>query len=310
VKKKLLSVLWVFLLAFSSNILYSQISKSIVDTTKQWNILETYQNTQEFKKFTHLYRVSSEDTIINNKTYLRLEKKANYDTNANDNWEKHNWIREDSNKVYIFTYSNTVSNSIQYSYPREYLLFDFNLGLNDTFHITCEENEAYSDPLGVSFIDSIEIENQYYRRILFNEGYPQYSLLGTYWIEGIGSNGDFINHYNHLHSHWDLMCVYRNNNLIFDGGFGYCYIQQGLDGHEPEECSLKIYPTIVNDILNIDTELRIYKIIIHDIYGRSVLEENLNNTKTINCKGFKSGIYDCLLITKDNILISRKFIKN
>lgn len=310
-KKKLLLVLVILFINLSTNITYSQVSKSIVDTAKQWNVLQTYPNTQELKKYTHLYRITSEDTLINNKVFLRLQKVSYYDTSSYANWENHDWIREDSNRVYIFTYSHTTCNNIHYFPPREYLFLDFNLSINDTFHITYEENEAYSDPLVVTFIDSVEIENQYCKRILFNEIYPQYTELGTYWIEGIGSNRDFVNHYDHLHSSWNLLCTYKNNNLIYDAGFGYCYIYQGLDEIEQGENSIKLYPTLVKDKINITTTQQHYNINVYDIFGRIVFtKNNIYLNHLLNLGFLNNGTYLIVIKNRDNkTLKTEKIIK-
>jgi hypothetical protein len=48
--KKLSLILIICLISLSSKISYSQVNKSIIDTTKQWNVLHTFRGTQELKK--------------------------------------------------------------------------------------------------------------------------------------------------------------------------------------------------------------------------------------------------------------------
>ncbi len=307
--KKVLFILVICLISLSSKISYSQVNKSILDTTKQWNVLHTYTGTQEFKKFTNLYRISSEDTIIDNKAYLKLLKATNYDTSLAINWQANNWIREDSNRVYIFTYSNTHSNGVDYDFPREYILFDFNLSLNDTFHITYEVYELHPEPLVVTLIDSIEIDNQYFKRIFFNEADPLYPQWGVYWIEGIGSNGDFINQNDdNLHSTWNLLCAYKNNNIIYDAGYGYCYMRLDTKEIEANNNQIKVYPTLIDKEINISSDKYPISLSVIDLFGREVFRKEIYNNITIDLDFLKKGTYILKLKHKDTI-INRKIIK-
>ena len=307
--KKLSLILVICLVALSSKISYSQVNKSIVDTTKQWNVLHTFTGTQEFKKFTNLYRISSEDTIIDNKVYLKLLKAADYDTSLAVNWQTNNWIREDSNRVYIFTYSNTSCNGASYYLPREYILFDFNLCLNDTFHITYEQYELHPEPLVVSLIDSNEIDNQYCKRIFFNGADPLNPQWGVYWIEGIGSNGDFINQNDDfLHSTWNLLCAYKNNNIIYDAGYGYCYMRLDTKEIEQDNNQIKVYPTIIDKEIHISSDKYPISLSIIDLFGREVLREEIYNNRAIDLDFLKKGTY-ILRLKHNDTIINRKIIK-
>ena len=307
--KKVFLILVICLISLSSKFSFSQVNKSILDTTKQWNVLHTFTGTQEFKKFTNLYRISSEDTIIDNKAYLKLLKATDYDTSLAINWQTNNWIREDSNKVYIFTYSNTSCNGITYYSPREYILFDFNLSLNDTFHITYEEYELHLEPLVVSQIDSIEVDNQYCKRIIFNGADPLNPQWGVYWIEGIGSNGDFINQNDDLsHSIWNLLCTYKNNNLIYDAGYGYCYTRLETKEIEQDNNQITVYPTLIDKEINISSDKYPISLSVIDLFGREVLRKEIYNNRTIDLDFLKKDTYILKLKHKDTI-INRKIIK-
>ncbi len=306
--KKLFLILVICLITLSSKFSYSQVNKSIVDTTKQWNVLHTFTGTQELKKTTNLYRILSEDTIIDGRNYFKLQKTINYDTNLTANWQTIDWIREDSNRVYVFTYNNTSCNGDSYDFPREYILLDFNLSLNDTFHITYENYLAYSDPLVVSFIDSVLIDNQYCKRIFFNGEYPLYPQSGVYWIEGIGSNGDFINHYDHSHSTWNLLCAYKNNNIIYDAGYGYCYMRLNTKEIEANNNQIKIYPTIIDKEINISSDKYPINLSVIDLFGREVFRKEIYNNRTIDLDFLKKDTYILKLKHKDAI-INRKIIK-
>ena len=72
--------------------------------------------------------------------------------------------------------------------------------------------------------------------------------------------------------------------------------------------NLIVYPNPTNDIINIVSNLNINKMELLDINGRTVLQQNKNNSK-INLEFIKSGIYLLKVITENEISII-KIIKN
>ena len=75
------------------------------------------------------------------------------------------------------------------------------------------------------------------------------------------------------------------------------------------EISVKLYPTIIDDVLNISSTDYPLNITLIDLFGREVLKETLFYDKTINTSSLKSGYYTCKLNSKNNKTLIKKIIK-
>lgn len=71
---------------------------------------------------------------------------------------------------------------------------------------------------------------------------------------------------------------------------------------------INVYPTIVDNILNIESQNNKLILSIIDIFGRQVFSEKLSVNKSIDCSNLKSGVYFCRIIVNGNV-ITRKIIK-
>ncbi len=197
-----LVMLLVLAVVMSAN-LSAQISKNIVDTTKQWNVVVHCWNGY----MTYSYRVSNEDTLIADKVYYSLQMSYDYDTITNtwSKWFQRDWIREDSGRVYIFTNREVDTNGSKgwtmcksQNTGAEYLLYDFNLQVGDSIGFTREYtfwggySESMFAPVRVTKVDSIEIDGEFYKRISFKDSVD---FMET-WIEGIGSDKGLLESFN------------------------------------------------------------------------------------------------------------------
>lgn len=307
--KKVILVLVICFIGLSSKVAYSQINKSILDTTKQWNIMRGVYSEGYNSESTQLFRISPEDTIINNNQYYRLQQVYNYDTSQVANWQNIDWIREENGLVYVFTYNPT--NAEEYSEinynPSEYILFDFNLSLGDTFVAIREvgemNNNICSSDFIVSEIDSIEIGGEYYKRISFS-GWDEI------WIEGIGSNvGLLTSCVRMLGLGSELLCLHQEDELVYNTGRG-CYINAGIENVLTENKQMNIFPTIVKDYINIETTINgNLKVVIIDIYGRIIKRKSINNSCQIGINNMPNGIYNCIFYKEGSIFYSQKIIK-
>jgi len=301
--KKLLFIILFLVPLFA----FSQVNKSIVDTTKQWNVMQGYAAPGGWGSGigTYFYKISSEDTIINENTYNKLLIK--YDSSQNANWYFRDWIREETNIVYVYTTYSTSSLNNYNLNPCEYILFDFNLSVGDTF-VQTRENDLYGYymfPSTVIAVDSIEVNGTMLKKITFD-------FHGEEWIEGIGSANGFLESLIEAYDvYFGLLCVHQGDDLIYQNGYGYsCYIEEGINDVERKNINIKLYPTIVNDVLNIETQDNdIKKLDIIDVLGRVVKRESIYNNKQVNCSQLNTGVYNCIITTQDNKRFAKKFIK-
>lgn len=72
--------------------------------------------------------------------------------------------------------------------------------------------------------------------------------------------------------------------------------------------SIKIYPTIVEDMINVSSDSYPIRVRLIDLFGREVLRKEIFNNRTIDLDSLKKGTYILELQHKDTI-INRKIIK-
>jgi hypothetical protein len=75
---------------------------------------------------------------------------------------------------------------------------------------------------------------------------------------------------------------------------------------DEEVGNFQIYPNPANEILNVETELALYKLIVRDIQGKIVIEQQ--NNPTISTKTLVNGIFYIYLVDKDSNLLAHKKI--
>jgi len=141
--------------------------------------------------FSNSFLALTGDTIINNTTYYIV---------SND-FSNEGYLRKEEKKIYFIP-----EDSLQ-----EYLLYDFNLELGDTFINQWSWNNSGTDTIYVSQIDSI----------LTNDGYRKkwhFGPDGGEWIEGIGSTFYLTQpiYGETLGGGYKLLCFAKGDSLIYE----------------------------------------------------------------------------------------------
>ena len=237
------------------------------------------------------------DTVIENLKYKKVYVQS-LDSIADFNKARYyEAVRED-----------TIGGKI---YCGPYLLYDFSVNVGDTVSYyslwTGKSREV------IKSIDSILIDGQYRRRINFihYEGWSEEETES--WIEGIGStNGLFSPGYYNLSSGTapKLLCVHVDGKIIYQT-HDKCYIPRSLINIvENKNETFKIYPTIVNNFLYIETDENIedfnYKII--SIQGQIISGGILANI--VNVSNLNKGFYFIVISDNKNIKYKvHKFVK-
>lgn len=301
--------IWIFTLCSVLNIFaQTEFSRNIVDTTKQWNIVEYGLIGAQ----TMAYRIMNEDTIINNKTYNRIQRSFAYTPMLQEwnEWQGMGWIREEDNKVFIFPeeyYDEPISKDIQ----EEYLLYDFSLQTGDSVNLYREGRfllTDYRDNGMMSFYvvstDSIEIGSIKCKRLFLSRDKNR-NTPSEIWIEGIGSNTGFLestcSYYEHLRN---LLCVKQNEEVMYYNGDNTCYISVSID--DIDNTNAKIYPTLVKDnIYVVSDNNKPMDISFVNISGHIVKTIRTKGSKEIDISSLPSGIYNVII----NNTHSQKIIK-
>jgi len=252
------------------------------------------------------------DTVIKNVKYKKVYLQHSfYDTIDFSRAGYYAAIREDTmaEKVYCI-YSDWVYEE------KEYLLYDFSVNVGDTvgiYYYFIWHTQV------VKSIDSLFIDGSYRKRINFDNGiYGKES-----WIEGIGSTyGLFdagipdlnlvaISSMNCLEF---LRCVHIDGRLIYQADdtcyqqYG-CYIPPPVNITEHKEETFKIYPTIAENMLYIETDANTenveYKIM--NLQGQIVNSGMIANT--ISISNLSSGFYFITILDSKRYIKTQKFIK-
>lgn len=202
------------------------------------------------------------------------------------------------------------------------------------FSITYSSNIAYSQVLKLDSLIEMNSDIEYtqkfvvYSSILNNsDSITEKGVLLTY--------SGTIPLYRYCVGDSIFMPIYNNSfdtSIYFYYDYGYVRIQSyiktsmniiysdsiakaqligvGLNDISKRKLNAKIYPTIVRDVLKIETQDNdIKELEIIDVLGRVIKSEFIYNNKQVNCSQLNSGIYNCIFTTKDNKRVAKKFIK-
>jgi hypothetical protein len=254
------------------------------------------------------------DTIFDNLKYKKVYMQ--YEDSIADfgNARYFAAIREDTvaEKVYFY-YEYYLGNGA------EYLLYDFSVNVGETVSFYTLWGGLRMQEQVVISIDSIFIDNHYRKKINFIDDWGGQDS----WIEGIGSIqgvffagpfdiADLMDCTQLLCVHIDGELIYRNPDPFYDKY--NCYIpNSGVNIDENRKEILKIYPTITDDVLYIETDENIadfdYKII--NIQGQ-VINYGMLTSNIINVSNLNKGFYLIMVSDKHNKknITVQKFIKN
>ena len=288
-------VLVMFLITFLSNIAYSQVGNTIVDTNSVWSINnQIVYPTPPTSYYIHL----KGDTIIDSKQYTKVW--TNNDLSLTDDMEFYGLIREENQKTYLRRFESSTD-----TLYNESLLYDFTLSNGDIYTINGLDT-VFTFNVNV---DSIEINNIKYKRISLSNSI----LSDITWVEKIGCLEMGLFYGSSIFNEGvreDLLCYYYNDNCLYTNPeFNYCYV--GLENPLKEEEKTIIYPNPVKDYINIESKEIISKIEVLDIEGRLLIsKENINNINyTTNLNSLSKGVYLLKVIYKNGKIASYKLLK-
>jgi len=233
---------------------------------------------------------------VNNIQYAIINN-IQLDTPPTQNWDNILY-REQNKRVYVLP-----SNSLH-----EFLIYDFNLELGDTF-VAKWGAEMDSDSIiyKVESVDTmISINNKSIKRIQLSNGNQ-----GTIWYEGVGdfSWPFFYPHHKfgtNVSQSYNFHCLQSNNEVLF--GIDNCSLISGTEDKRDE--GIFIYPNPAYErIYIISTNVALEKVALYDIYGRKCKEiDSMKNSMEINCQGLNPGIYFVQIEANAKIIKTKKVL--
>jgi len=252
------------------------------------------------------------DTVIENLKYKKVYVQYE-DSIANfNNASYFAAIREDTTAKKVYGVASYTSIPYCPYNGEEVLLYDFSVNVGDivSFYSFWPFGEPHiREQQVVKSIDSILVDNHYRKRINFIHNEGSWNAYPESWIEGIGSTHglffagifdviDVMNWTTLLCVHIDGRLIYQYLDPFYDNYS--CYIpKSGVNIIENKNEILKIYPTIVDNLLNIKTDVSTqnfnYKII--NVQGQVINSEMLTSS-TINVSNLNKGFY--FIVISDN----------
>lgn len=279
-------------------------AQRLLEPGNNWNLIENFW----LSFVTKNYSIGS-DTLVNGITYqqiLRDGALVDYQEPITPRF-----IRETNDgKVYV-------KNHIYFD-TDEILIYDFGLGLMDTFTLAPSLNPNRENKFLVTAIDAIVLLNGDLRRQITLESVDVQSNNTLTWVEGIGDLdiGPFYYHSFHiLEFGANLLCAYQEDNIhvyqnpAYDSCFFIPTAVEELDINS----DIKIYPNPVDDLLTLDlseTNQSFTEINIFNALGELVYQNDKPITITeINIRELQTGIYFLLLKNKSGMSYSQRIIK-
>lgn len=277
----------------------------------QWNVYLEYSISESPTDTVLLRYVLNADTTINQIKYNRLCLKSNDSDTASIT--PIGGIREKDKRIYFIG-----EDFLGYPFDKELILYDFNVQVGDT---------VFHDNYGSFFsiieaIDSVEVNGEYRNRYKISPGSRNsnyYFPDDEYWIEGIGSiKTGLLGHITMVptccYQFWEHICFKENEVVKYlNPTFSDCSASNFLMGVNlsKTDSKIKIYPNPVMNQLQIENNSKEnLSIKIIDINARSIIEQPLNETKTIIKLDIKPGIYNVMITNNTGqITLTEKIIK-
>jgi len=243
------------------------------------------------------------DTVINNQVYKKVYQIVDDSTLNLANMTYYAAIRENASKQLFAKMTD---------YDDEILIYDFSLNIGDTIISNSPSGYLNYDLCIIADIDSIELENNQFRKRFKINDYEQ-----DYWIEGIGSIGglfhptmDYI-----IGSYCDLTCFKNNdtakyiNNPQCDKCF--CFLQTPVIEIEENNDFINVYPNPATTNINIVFELQngLSEISLINSIGNSI-ENRITSSFPIqiNIENLPIGIY-LIKLRNGELTFTKKIIK-
>lgn len=195
-----------------------------------------------------------------------------------------------------------------YHYDR--LLYDFSLSINDTL-------KSLFGNFIVESIDSILIDGEFRKRILFNEFIAYYDFSQFCIIEGIGSNAGLFP-FDYLGIITSRLTCYKENGNPIES---MTLTENGCDlnrftfysREDYQYIDFQITPNPFSENINIELSQPVnsnLEIIVVDIIGQIVYKTTLNSGKSeISLLHLSTGIYSIIMTDDVGHVFCKKIIK-
>lgn len=286
-----------FIFSFTANNIFAQLVKFPTKNAR-WCYNQYADDGSNLGNFCIGFEES--DTLINDKIYSPLLSKLW--TNSNDTL---GFFREESNRVYILPTDTS---------KHEILLYDFNLGVGDTFRTMWSDRSDMNQEitLKLSHVNLLEMEDGIVRKEYYLRNDITYDQI--IWVEGVG-DAEWL-FYKPLYSGslsggFSLLCQIVEGQIEFESySNAFCNIVNNetiISNHE-----IQISPNPFRDDFKLDfNKGEIYSFFIYDNLGRMMdFVDKRDITSLLNYSNLKltNGTYYIVFIDSKNDIVSKSVI--
>lgn len=285
----------IILICCSFKLGFSQGYETIVDTTKQWSVVNYSLNWEvpyeKYAAYTNGYRFKG-DTLIDGFHYRFLEESND---SAFKNWYRSAYLcRDDSaGKVYI------------HNYEFEQILYDYTVVAGETII-----PNAIDEPEVWIQVDSVKTEFLFgkERKII-------YSGLWPISIQGFGNyRGPLGILTTHMTGNFsiEVLCFHQNNEIIYQQN-NTCYESFNNIPNKVNILTGKfsVYPNPANEFINIESfdQMPLGIINIWSLDGKVFYHlDSPDYKKVVSINSIKSGIYILQIVNNNRVNITQKLI--
>jgi hypothetical protein len=203
------------------------------------------------------------------------------------------------------------SNKIIYFYPdtasQEYLLYNFNLNLGDTFFHSFGWNWPNSDTVIVTDVGSVQTSIGDIRTLYFDNM--------AMWVDGIGSLTDLYNpiEAGALSGSFGLECMMGDSGFHYPLWTTYCIFPSSVSEHKksPQKfVSIRPNPFSSQTTLQTDNLLNMATLTIDNYLGQTVKQiKNISGQSvTLHRNNLPSGLYFIRLTQNNKVIATEKLI--
>lgn len=220
-----------------------------------------------------------------------------------------------TNDGFLYRESNRQLFVLPQDSVNEYLVYDFNLMVGDTFNTVQWHWNGPNIEMYVVNVDTFTTFDGIDRKRIWLQGN---SYLGI-WIEGIGavhymSMSVFKPSYVFSVSGWsDLACHSVGNTVIYGAGSSPSSCILSSVEKVDNTIEVQIFPNPVDEQLTIELKnAEIQELFITDLNGRIILRQSINNLQQVSIPfegALPSGVYLVKLATQEGEFLTRKFVK-
>jgi hypothetical protein len=276
----------------------------------QWSVRHTINS--PFSQSTVQYKMKG-DTLLNGIIYHKVYYSLDL-AYSSSNQALHCFVREDTTKkVYVkYPFGSSMDTT-------EFVLYDFNLAIGDTFAIklfnfTTDSILKFELTSRFSYPTLTDTSEDYQLQALAPSFWPCTVALGLEWISGVGAwLGPF---YNEIPQDgcdggsYEISCFWHRGNYVLGGTF--CDYATGIN-EEANRTNILLYPNPANEEINIvfnDISHATALVEISDIHGKLIERVSLKSgvPYNYNAAALPKSVYMVSLYIDNELVENKKFV--